>query len=67
MNKKRILAEFEIEIPDEWNGKEDMMIKLFHDYIRLNRFVSNVVHVTAFPMNYKLIVQHLELPVESVN
>lgn len=66
MNQKRILAEFEITIEDQWKDKEDLIMKLFHDYLMINKFVDKVIHVTAYPMNYKLIVQHLEMPKEMI-
>jgi len=63
MNKK-ILAEFEIVIPDQW--KEEQVIQMLAEYLKLNKVVDKIVHVTAYPMNYKLIVQHLELPKEMI-
>lgn len=54
MIKKKILAEFNIEMPPEWKGteKEQGVINSFIiDYIALNRFVYQVVSCREYPID----------------
>jgi len=56
--EKKIVAEFKVEIPADIRVEE--FVNLMADYIRINRFTTEVERVTAYPPDSKIFVHDVK-------